>query len=143
MPGAFEEYIASRRSKVTRKVYANALKVVLKDPNGFLALARKERSQAEKHLIDFIVNQWYEERGAEYHGGEAKKYEPDKIRNSGIPIAIGSAASRQTISELVQKTIALRKSLAKTTTWFRRAAAFGRRNCESRREFRLGSRDTV
>ncbi|MGA2436416.1 MAG: N-6 DNA methylase, partial [Bryobacteraceae bacterium] len=62
-----------------------------------------------------FANVWYEQHGTEYHGGEAKKYEPDKVRNCGIPIPLASPRSQTRIAKLVQEEIALMKSLSRTT----------------------------
>lgn len=58
-------------------------------------------------LSDF----WYSYFGYDYHGGEAKKYEPDKIKNFTIPIKFAFESEQKQIIALVDKMLFLNKKL--------------------------------
>jgi type I restriction-modification system DNA methylase subunit len=60
-----------------------------------------------------FASRWYSERGTEYHGGEAKKYEPDKVRRSGIPIPIVAKDQQTYLSSLVSRLMKLMRELEK------------------------------
>ena len=63
-----------------------------------------------------FANIWYAEYGAEYHGGQAKKYEPDKVRNSGIPIPLVPQPIQNRVILLVQEMLRLQQSIAETSS---------------------------
>ena len=46
-----------------------------------------------------LANFWYSEFGSDYHGGSAKKYEPEKAREFLMPILRGNEKVRQAIAE--------------------------------------------
>lgn len=53
-----------------------------------------------------FANDWYFKHGMDYHGS-TKKYEPEKIKNGGIPIPIVPKEKESYIAELVKQIIAL------------------------------------
>ncbi len=53
--GRFDDFLATRRSVETAKIYRRCVLQFTKDPDGFLELAEKDRGAAEKAIIDYFV----------------------------------------------------------------------------------------
>ena len=53
--GRFEDFLATRRSVETAKIYRRCVLQFTKDPDAFLELAEKDRGAAEKAIIDYFV----------------------------------------------------------------------------------------
>jgi hypothetical protein len=77
------DYLRTLRADFTRDTYASSIGLVVGDGNGFLAVARRKRKQAEDQLIEYIISSITKIKGCTIAGRLAEQLFEHGIGKSG------------------------------------------------------------
>lgn len=111
----FSSKLLSPRTASTNSFAVDTKSTLFKGTNTAVISRKLDLHYVAGVLNSNFASDWYAQRGAEYHGGDAMKYEPEKVRDSGIPIPISTPEKREAISKFVHEIIMLTKSLEKAS----------------------------